>query len=267
MIFMRSTSTFGVHFTLRSREQDGKHPVYARITVNKTRCELSLKQYLLKNDWNESQRELLKLKNEELKQLNSYLEEIRGKLARHYRELLMQGIEVTAEAVKDAYLGKVKEQKTYSLLWLIAHHNEMMNAVLKRGSMKNYYTTERYLKNFLKRNYHKGDILLKDLTYEFITAFEFFVRSHPVKRNDPCTNNGTMKHLERLKKIVAWALKNEWIDRNPFIGFQLKFKRHERDFLQVSELAAIEERDFEQPYAAKSKRYLHLQLLYRSRLY
>jgi len=32
----------------------------------------------------------LQPKNEELKQLNSYLEEIRGKLVHHYRELLMQ---------------------------------------------------------------------------------------------------------------------------------------------------------------------------------
>jgi len=128
-----------------------------------------------------------------------------------------------------------------------------MKAVLKKGSMKNYYTTEKYLKNFLKRNYHKGDILLKDLTYEFITAFEFFIRSHPVKKNDPCTNNGTMKHLERLKKIVAWAQKNEWIDKNPFIGFQLKFKRHERDFLQETELAAIEEHGFDNPMLEKVK--------------
>jgi hypothetical protein len=132
MIFMRSNNTFGVHFTLRNKEQIGKHPVYARITVNKTRCELSLKHNLHKNDWNEI-KGIAKPKNEELKQFNSYLEEVRGKFARHYRELLMQGIEVTAETVKDAYAGKNKEQKTYSLLWLIAHHNETMKAVLKKA--------------------------------------------------------------------------------------------------------------------------------------
>ena len=96
---MKSSNTFGVHFTLRTRELNGKNPLYARITVNKTRCELSLKYNLDKNDWNERKRRgIAKLKNEELKQLNSYLEEIRGKLARHYRELLMQGKEVTAES-------------------------------------------------------------------------------------------------------------------------------------------------------------------------
>lgn len=245
MIFMKNSNTFGVHFTLRgSRQQNGKLPLYARIVINKTRCELSLKHSLHKNDWNEI-KGVAKSKNEELKQLNSYLEEVRGKLVRHYREVLMQGKEVTAETVKDAYAGKVEEEKTYSLLWLVGHHNNLMKAVLKKGSMKNYYTTEKYLKGFLKKNYHKGDILLKELTYEFITAFEFFIRSHPVKKNDPCTNNGTMKHLERLKKIVAWALKNEWINKNPFISFQLKFKKHQRDFLTERELAVIEGHDLD----------------------
>jgi hypothetical protein len=60
-----------------------------------------------------------------------------------------------------------------------------------------------------------ADILLKDLTYEFITNFEFYIRTQPMKESDPCTNNGTMKHLERLKKIVNWAVKNEWVDKNP----------------------------------------------------
>ncbi len=159
---MKQPNTFGVHFTLRTREQNGKQPIYARITVNKTRCELSLKHHLHKNDWNEI-KGIAKPKNKELKQLNSYLEEVRGKLVRHYRELLMQGKEVTAEAVKDAYAGRVEEGKRYSLLWLIAHHNNMMQAVLKKGSMKNYYTTEKYVKQFLKKNYYKGDVLLKEL--------------------------------------------------------------------------------------------------------
>jgi hypothetical protein len=50
---MRSTNTFGVHYTLRlNRPVNGKFPLYLRITVNKSRCELALKYYLTKKDWN-----------------------------------------------------------------------------------------------------------------------------------------------------------------------------------------------------------------------
>jgi len=56
-----------------------------------------------------------------------------------------------------------------------------------------------------------------------------------------------------LKKIITWAVKNEWIEKNPFVGFQLKFKRHERDFLQANELAAIEDHDFDNSMLQKVK--------------
>lgn len=51
---MTNKNTFGVHFVLRSNktEDEGKFPVYARITVNQTRCEFSLKHSLRRNDWN-----------------------------------------------------------------------------------------------------------------------------------------------------------------------------------------------------------------------
>ena len=92
------------------------------------------------------------------------------------------------------------------------------------GTLKNYFSTAKYLKNFLKKKYNASDIYLNDLKYEFITAFEYFLRNNPIRKNDPCTNNGTMKHLERLKKMVSWAAKNEWIEKDPFKHYQLKFK-------------------------------------------
>ena len=51
---MKSNNTFGVHFVLRTQKADTdcKIPVYARITVNGTRCEVSMKYHIYKNDWN-----------------------------------------------------------------------------------------------------------------------------------------------------------------------------------------------------------------------
>jgi hypothetical protein len=99
---MKNTNTFGVHFTLRQgRQVDGKSPVYVRIVVNKSRCELALKCYLKKEDWNTA-RGLARPKNEELKQLNTYLEDVRARIINHYRSLERQEMEITAEAVKNA---------------------------------------------------------------------------------------------------------------------------------------------------------------------
>ena len=60
--------------------KNGKLPVYARITFNGTCWELALKEYLSPADWN-SGKGIARPKNSALKQFNSYLEEVRGKLA------------------------------------------------------------------------------------------------------------------------------------------------------------------------------------------
>jgi len=251
---MKSNNTFGVHFVLRTSRtsDDDKFPVYARITVNGTRCEFSMKQSISKKDWNVGKGEA-KPKNHELRAFNSYLQETQGKLARHYRELQIEDRPLTAAAVKIAFLGVKKEKTTYSLLWLVSQHHSMMQKILKPGTMKNYHATESYLKLFLVNRYKMADMHLKDLNYEFISGFEFFVRNNSLKENDPCTTNGTMKHLERLKKMVTWALKNEWIDKSPFSNFRLKFKHTEREFLSEAELAELEGRDFENPMLDRVK--------------
>jgi site-specific recombinase XerD len=246
---MKSTNTFGVHYTLRqNRPVDGKFPIYVRITVNKSRCELALKSYLLKEDWNNA-KGAAKPKNQELKELNSYLEEVRSKIVTHYQRLALENTEVTAEAVKNAYLG-ISEKTTaekITLCKLVDMHNDLMKSVLKRGTLKNYFSTAIYLRKFLGKKSPAGDIQLEDLNYAFITAFEFYIRNNPLKAGDPCTNNGTMKHLERLKKMVTWAYTNEWIEKDPFTAYKLKFKRHEMEFLDKDELARIESRELTDP--------------------
>lgn len=243
---MKTVNTFGVHFTLRqTKKQEGQLPIYVRIVVNGNRSEVSLKYKVTKEDWNTA-KGAAKPKNDLLRQLNNHLEETRTKIANHYHALSRQGGDLTAAAVKDAYLGIVKEKtedKNYTLLWLAEEHNVHMQKVLKPGSLKNYYTTTKYLKVFLGKKYSSKDIFLKELKFEFITALEYFIRNHPIKDSDPCTNNGTMKHLERLKKMINWAVRNEWIEKNPFNNYKLKYKHKERDFLNAEELCILEKAD------------------------
>jgi len=180
--------------------------------------------------------------------LNSYLEEVRSKLVSHYQQLNLSGDYLTAEMLKNSYLGKTAAgEEKMTLNRLVVTHNEMMGKSLEPGTMKNYKSTAIYLRNYMNLKYDAGDIYLKDLTYQFITGFEWYIRNNPLKEGDPCTTNGTMKHLERLKKMVTWAYKNEWIDKDPFIAYKLRFKRHEMEFLDKDELARIEGRELENP--------------------
>ena len=92
-----------------------------------------------------------------------------------------------------------------------------MTSVLKPDTIKNYYITKKYILEFLKKKINTTDIYLKQIDYRFITDFEHFLRDYkPNTRRPRPTNNGAMKHLERLKKLTNLALKIEWIDKDPF---------------------------------------------------
>jgi len=49
---MNKINTFGIQFVIRKhRIKDGKAPIYARITVNTSRCELSVKRRVNIDNW------------------------------------------------------------------------------------------------------------------------------------------------------------------------------------------------------------------------
>ena len=53
-----------------------------------------------------------------------------------------------------------------------------------------------------------------------------------------------MKHLTRMKKLMNLAVKLEWLVRNPFINYKIRFIKTEREILNKSELIAIENASF-----------------------
>ena len=118
-----------------------------------------------------------------------------------------------------------------------------MQGVLATGTLKHYSTTEKYLKLYLKQKYKVRDYALADLSYEFITNYEYFLRAlKPLDHKKPLGNNGVMKHLERLKKMVTMSARMEWIEKDPFIHYKLKFHKTTREFLTAEELESIEEK-------------------------
>jgi integrase len=206
--------------------------------VNGKRSEISLKRSILCKDWDASKNRA-RGNNYKIRILNTYLDQVYSQLLDCHKQLLDEGKIVSANAIKRRYLGEDDTHKT--LKELIAYHNTNMITVLKSGTMKNYYTTEKYLHKFLKQKLKMDDIYLKQLNYRFICDFEQFLRTNKNnKKQLMLSNNGVMKHLERFKKMINLAFKLEWILKNPFAQFQLKFDKFDRQYLTEREVERIE---------------------------
>lgn len=244
---MKTTNRLSIHFKVRvEREKDGKAPVYMGLTVNGSKCYIALKSLQVDlTHWdlaNGSGRGNTK----QGKKISEYLDEVKLIIKEHYRQLEIKGYPVTTEALKDAFLGNIREEKVITFNDLITYHNEQAITLLSEGTMKHYYVTQRYLTKFFQKKYNRDNVNLIDLDYKFIADFELFLYNHkPKDHQKPMDTNGVLKHLIRLKKMVNLAVNLKWIPANPFLGFKMSRKKVDKEFLNEWELKAIEAKQFE----------------------
>ena len=218
--------------------------IYARVTVDGKRAEFNLNRELPVSLWDEK-RKRGKGFSKYVISLNKYMDQVFTGLHEAHRQLLQEEVDITSAGIKARYLGE--DDRGKSLLDLISYHNTSMLSVLRKGTMKNYYSTERCIKEFLKEKMGVEDIPLKKLNYSFIVDFEQYIRKYKPATRMGCTNNGAMKHMERLKKMSRLAVKLEWLEKDPFINYKLRFEKTERQFLTERELQLIEETTFNIP--------------------
>lgn len=235
---MRSQETLGLHFMPKlNQEKNGCAPLYVRITVNRKRVYLSLKRKVEVSKWDQSQSKM-KGNSAAARHLNNYVNQTNRKLLEVHKQLIDEQKVVTSAAIKLRYLGADDTFKRLSDI--LCYHDVHMKNVLKPGTMKNYKTTDKYIREFLKVKMKTEDIYLKQINYSFITDFEHFLRTYKSKTHRPTpSNNGVMKHLERLKKLLNLAQKLEWVDKDPFAKFSLKFDKAERDYLNEEEIKSL----------------------------
>jgi hypothetical protein len=207
---MKTTHSFGIDFiTRKCRDNPSLSIIYARINVDGLRREISLKEHIDNSEWM-AEKEMVRGRTMEAKGLNEEIDNVRFKIKSKYRMLKDSEALITADSVKEAYLGIHTLQKGHKLLELLNYYQRIWKDKLKNGGFKNYKTTAIYIERFLKSKFPSGDIYLSQLSIELATDFEHFVRNHPIKPGDPCLGNGLSKHIQRFKRIVNWARTDEW---------------------------------------------------------
>lgn len=239
------TKNFSILFYIRKDKANnqGQVPIYCRITVNGKRSELAIKRYTQESKWN-SDGEHVRGNTEEVKSINTFIDTVRRKIQDHHHKLLENGDAITSEAIKNSFLGI--SQVTRSLFAIFEEHNSQVRSLVNQdfaaGTLERYETVLRHLKEFVSSKYHLTDFLLKDVDYEFIQGFDYYLRS---ARH--CENNTTVKYLKNFKKIIRIGLANGWITIDPFLKYKVKLRKVDRGFLTQEELNTITEKQFSTP--------------------
>lgn len=240
---MKTRSTFSLLFWANtSRINFDQVPIYARITVNGKRTNISLQRRIPILDW-DSKRSQAKGTKEASRNFNKYLEQIRAKIYQSYEDLLSENKIITAQTIKSKFLGEDDSNKT--LLELFEYHNEVFKEKLNSHTLRHYNVTQNYLKKFLNKKLKTTDVYLNNLTYSFIVDFEYFIKTYvPTDHQKKMSHNTAMKHIQRLRKMVTLAYHMEWIIKDPFVRFKTTFENKSREFLNKYELEVLENFQF-----------------------
>jgi integrase len=238
--------TISVKFFARKdrAKEDGLVPIFMRIGIGLKRINIITKIYVKPADWS-IQNSKLKTNNEESRRINKMLEAFKLKAFDLQRELMTEGKEVSLENIKAKWYGTSVE-KPRMLMEVFKQHNDQMKALINQEfsplTFERYETSFRHTQEYMRWKYQIDDIDIKQLNYEFISNYEFWLKSER-----KCDHNTTVKYLSNFKKIVHICIKNGWLDRDPFVGFKMTKREVERPFLVEEELTRIIEEDFTMP--------------------
>ncbi|WP_190809533.1 site-specific integrase [Flagellimonas sp. S3867] len=238
-------NTFSTLFYIKNERRDkyGKAGLYLRITVDGRRSSISLHRKIDPSKW-DSRMNKLKGKGVEAEELNRFMTTIRHKINRIQHELIEEGKPFTALDVKNIYLGKDKEVKM--LLVVFDEHNRQMKKLVDKefaiGTWKRYFTTRNHIAEFIRHEYKREDLPVKDVDLKFITRFEYFMKS--IK---DCNHNSALKYVNNFKKIIRMAVANGWLTKDPFYNYKVKFKWVNREFLSSEELQNLVDLEIKWP--------------------
>ncbi len=224
----------------RVSKKTGEVPVMVRITVDGKRAELSTGKKVLPEKWNVNSGRM-KGNMEEARLLNKHLSTIHLDLERIFDRLSDEKQFISAQAIKSIYLGKNIKQHLFMELFKY-HNGQIKDQVGKgysKGTLLRFETTYKHTRDFIKHHFGKEDINLNELKYDFITEFEFYLKS--VKG---ISHNTVMRYLKIFKKIVLMAVKNEWLDKDPFSRYTMTMKEVKKGYLNKEELQSLYDKEF-----------------------
>jgi len=235
--------TISVKFFARTSRanEEGKAPIHMRIQIGIQRLDMHTKIYVSPEDWS-SQGGIIKSNGNDAKRINKQLEGFKLKAFDYQRELMTEGKEVTMDNMKAKWYGTSLERPRM-LMDVFKQHNEQMKALVNSEfsplTLERYETSFRHTQAYMKWKFKVDDIDIKKLNYEFISDYEFWLKS---KRK--CDHNTSVKYLSNFKKIIHICIKNGWLERDPFVGFKMTKREVERPFLVQEELKRIIDKQF-----------------------
>lgn len=223
--------------------KDGKAPLFCRLTYLEKRKQFSTGLFIDPKTWNNSLQECEPPSNDN-NYINSQLNLIKNQINQVFLYLQINNLEFTVDDIYSKFKGNTPKKElgvleVYELFNIRIY--KLIGSDLKEVTYRKYVESFVHLKSFIRAYFKANDIKLKDLKLNFLNEYEYFLKTQ--KGLEQSTIN---KAIQRFRKVIQFALEQEYIDKNPFIGYKAKRLQKEVIYLTDDELKSLENYDFSQ---------------------
>ena len=175
-------------------------------------------------------------RTKEEKEVNAYLDNLRGLIFAKYNEMFLAGEQVTARKLKCRLISK--DEKAMTLLDLfddyIKDYSKLVGHTTSKITHDRYVLTRKRLFEYMEAEYKRSDISVNEVNPKFVNGFEIFLRSQ-----FNLSTNYVMKTVQKFRAVYQVAIDNGWANKNPFANFKFHYEHTERGYLTMDELTRL----------------------------
>ncbi|WBX71998.1 site-specific integrase [Tenacibaculum retecalamus] len=230
--------------------QKGECPMKCRITYRKTRKQFSTGIFINPNVWLSKKQKALP-ENKENTILNNKLSLIHQQIDKAFLFLQISQDSFDVDDIYRKYKGEdVKTEIT--ILGAYDLHNEKTKKLIgvdfNELSWSRYVESRRKVASFITKFYKRKDVKLKDLDLKFIKDLEYYFKTELHLKQATI-----YRSMQRVKKIVHFAIAENYLQRDPFNLYKNKKYKTKIIYLSVEELDKLEKHHFNQLRLQKVK--------------
>ena len=239
---MKKLDFLKVTFMVRKdRAQNGHAPIYLQLFLEGKRVRISTDQTVELKNWDD-QLGRVKGNSALANSLNEYLEKIKLDTLRIYNDYKIKDSDITVDMLKNKLTAKeIDTRKKLLEVCDIFNSNaeKLIGIEIGKITWGRYHAFRNRIADFIKLKYKTDDIYLNQLKYSFMVEYEFYIKTE-VK----IQQNTMSKYLKYVKRIMDFAVNNEWVEKNVFQGYKCPVKEAKREYLTAAELDRIMTKEF-----------------------
>jgi hypothetical protein len=163
---------------------------------------------------------------------NATLDSLKVKILHIVNQLNVSGKPYNIHTIQKTLEGNANPQLTVMRIY-----DEQVNEMEKLkgkdfvpATIIKYKNTQLGLKQFMRYKYHRSDMYLYELNYQFMSSFESFLKQ---KFNNSTTT--CYKHYQRFTRVIHKAMHKGYIDKYPFENYKIKLPRKKIQYLTQEE--------------------------------